>query len=311
VTARVIAIDAMGSDRAPGPDVAGAIAAVREAPLEVLLVGDGPRLEAELARIGAARERGVTVVHAPEVVAHDEHPGAAYRAKRQSSLRVAIDQVASGAAGALVSAGNSGAVLAHALFVLGRSPGVERPALITVFPTTAGPLTLGDVGANVEPRPSMLAQFAVLGAAYDRAVHGRSRPRVGLLANGTEPTKGTELTRAAALLIAAAAPPGRLRVRRAGRGLGDLGRRGRRGRDRRLHRQRRAQGLRGRSDGAVRPGPAAPRGDAAGQAGRRPGRAGAARSRAAHRLRGDRRRAPRRRRRGGRDRPRPAATRRR
>jgi glycerol-3-phosphate acyltransferase PlsX len=99
VTARVIAIDAMGSDRAPGPDVAGAIAAVREAPLEVLLVGDGPRLEAELARIGAARERGVTVVHAPEVVAHDEHPGAAYRAKRQSSLRVAIDQVASGPPG--------------------------------------------------------------------------------------------------------------------------------------------------------------------------------------------------------------------
>lgn len=206
MTARVIAIDAMGSDRAPGPDVAGAIAAVREAPLEVLLVGDGPRLEAELARIGAARERGVTVVHAPEVVTHDEHPGAAFRAKRHSSLRVAIDQVAAGAAGALVSAGNSGAVLAHALFVLGRSPGVERPALITVFPTTAGPLTLGDVGANVEPRPSMLAQFAVLGAAYDRAVHGRSRPRVGLLANGTEPTKGTELTRAAAPLIAAAAP---------------------------------------------------------------------------------------------------------
>lgn len=205
VTTRVIAIDAMGSDRAPGPDVAGAIAAVREAPVEVVLVGDGARLEAELDRIGARRERGVSIVHAPEVVTMDDHPGAAFRTKRASSLRVAIDQVASGAAAAVVSAGNSGAVLAHALFVLGRSPGVERPALVTVFPTTAGPLTLCDVGANVEPRPSMLAQFAVLGAAYDRVVHGRPRPRVGLLANGTETGKGTELTRAAAPLIAAAA----------------------------------------------------------------------------------------------------------
>ena len=127
---------------------------------------------------------------------------------RASSLRLAIDRVQAGGAAALVSAGPSGAVLAHALFVLGRSPGVERPALVTVFPTTAGPLTLCDVGANVEPRPSMLAQFGVLGAAYDRVVHGRARPRVGLLANGTEPGKGTELTRAAAPLLAAAAARG-------------------------------------------------------------------------------------------------------
>ncbi|MBK9032824.1 MAG: phosphate acyltransferase PlsX [Myxococcales bacterium] len=204
----VIAIDAMGSDRAPGPDVAGAVAAVREAPVEVELYGDRPRLEAELARIGASGERAVRVIHAPEVVGGDEHAAAAFRSKRASSLRLAIDRVHRGGAAALVSAGNSGAVLAHALFVLGRSRGVERPALVTVFPTTAGPLTLCDVGANVEPRPSMLAQFGVLGAAYDRVVHGRARPRVGLLANGTEPGKGTELTRAAAPLLAAAAARG-------------------------------------------------------------------------------------------------------
>ncbi len=207
----VIAVDAMGSDGAPGPDVAGAVAAVREAPLEVELCGDGPRLEAELARLGARHERAVRVIHAPEVVTMDDHPAQAFRAKRASSLRVAIDRVKAGAAAAVVSAGNSGAVLAHALFVLGRSRGVERPALVTVFPTTAGPLTLCDVGANVEPRPSMLAQFGVLGAAYDRVVHGRSRPRVGLLANGTEAGKGTELTRAAAPLLAAAAARGDFR----------------------------------------------------------------------------------------------------
>jgi len=207
----VIAIDAMGSDRAPGPDVAGAIAAAREAPIELELCGDRERVLAELARIGARDERGVRVIHAPEVVTMDDHPATAFRSKRASSLRVAIDRVKDGAAAAMVSAGNSGAVLAHALFVLGKSRGVERPALVTVFPTTAGPLTLCDVGANVEPRPSMLAQFGVLGAAYDRAVHGRARPRVGLLANGTEPGKGTELTRAAAPLLAAAAARGDFR----------------------------------------------------------------------------------------------------
>lgn len=201
----VLAIDAMGSDRAPGPDVAGAVAAVREAPLEVVLVGDAARVQAELARIGARGERNVHVEHAAEVVTMDDHPAQAFRTKRASSLRLATELVKAGRAAALVSAGNSGAVLAHALFVLGRTRGVERPALVTVFPTTAGPLTLCDVGANVDVKPSMLAQFGVLGAAYDRVVHRRARPRVGLLSNGTEDSKGTELTRAAHPLLAAAA----------------------------------------------------------------------------------------------------------
>jgi glycerol-3-phosphate acyltransferase PlsX len=131
----------------------------------------------------------------------DDHPAQAFRAKRQSSLRLAFDAVKAGEADAVVSAGNSGAVLAHGVFVLGRLDGVERPGIATVFPTPAGPLTLCDVGANVDVKPAMLAQFALLGAAYDRVAHKRPRPRVGLLSNGGEPGKGTELTRAAHAIL--------------------------------------------------------------------------------------------------------------
>ena len=201
----IVALDSLGSDSAPGPEVAGAVAAVRESKIEIILVGDRARIEAELDRIGARAERGITIEHATEIVTMDDHPGEVFRKKRQSSLRIATELVKAGRAQALVSAGNSGAVLSHALFVLGRTPGVERPAIATAFPTPHGPFTLCDVGANVDVKPSMLAQFAVLGAAYDRVVHGRARPRVGLLSNGGEPGKGTELTRAAHALVEAAA----------------------------------------------------------------------------------------------------------
>lgn len=205
----IIALDSLGGDNAPGPEVAGAVAAVRESNVEVILVGDRARVEHELERVGARGERGISIEHAAEVVTMDDHPGEVFRKKRQSSLRLATELVKAGRAQALVSAGNSGAVLSHALFVLGRTTGVERPAIATAFPTPHGPFTLCDVGANVDVKPSMLAQFAVLGAAYDRVVHGRARPRVGLLSNGGEPGKGTELTRAAhALVEAAAARPG-------------------------------------------------------------------------------------------------------
>ncbi|HTJ43348.1 MAG TPA: hypothetical protein VL463_14685, partial [Kofleriaceae bacterium] len=107
---------------------------------------------------------------------------------------------------AVVSAGNSGAVLACGIFVLGRTPGVERPPVVTVIPTPAGPLVLCDSGANVDVKATTLAQFALVGACYDRVVHGRARPRVGLLSNGAEPGKGTELTRAAHAILVEAAP---------------------------------------------------------------------------------------------------------
>jgi len=191
----------MGSDRAPGPEVEGALRAVRANDIHVALVGDRVRLDALLA--GQSRDR-IEVIHASEVITMHDHPGQAFRQKPDSSLRVAIDRVAAGDGDAVVSAGNSGATLAIALLVLGRLPGVERPAIVTVLPSPSGPVVLCDSGANVEPRPTHLAQFGVLGAAYDRVVHKRERPRLGLLANGSEPGKGTALTREAHKLLSAA-----------------------------------------------------------------------------------------------------------
>jgi glycerol-3-phosphate acyltransferase PlsX len=201
---RVI-LDAMGSDRAPGPEVAGALRAARVYGVEVVLVGDAARLEAELAR--SDRDARVTVVHASQVVTMHDHPAQAFRGKPDSSMRVAVARVADGQGDAVVSAGNSGAMLATAIFVLGRIAGVERPAIVTVLPTPSGPLVLCDAGANTEPKPAQLAQFGVLGAAYDRVVHGRARPRLGLLSNGSEDGKGTPLTRGAHALLAGAKGP--------------------------------------------------------------------------------------------------------
>lgn len=193
-----VVLDAMGSDRAPDPEVAGARRAVREYPIDVTLVGDAARLHALVS------DPHITIVHASEVVTMHDHPGQAFRHKPDSSMRVAVARVAAGEGAAVVSAGNSGAMLATSLFVLGRLPGVERPAIVTVLPTPSGPLVLCDAGANTEPKPSHLAQFGLLGAAYDRVVHGRARPRVGLLSNGAEPGKGTPLTRDAHALLTAA-----------------------------------------------------------------------------------------------------------
>ncbi len=191
-----VVVDAMGSDRAPEPELAGALRAVRaRADLEVILVGDRVSL-------GAPEHPAIRVVHASQVVTMTDHPAAVFRAKPDSSLRVAMQLLACGDADALVSAGNSGAVLAAAVFVLGRAPGVDRPAIVAALPAPDGRrVVLADAGANVDPRPAMLAQFGMLGAAYARACYGVARPRVGLLSNGAEPGKGTELTRAAHTLL--------------------------------------------------------------------------------------------------------------
>jgi glycerol-3-phosphate acyltransferase PlsX len=197
-----IALDAMGSDEAPGPELAGARLAVEADPaLEIVLVGDG---------VVATHDR-IRVVHAAERITAADHPAQALRGKPGSSLHVAIDLVAAGDADAVVSAGNSGAVLALAKVALplaGPSASL-RPAIVAVLPAPTGPVVLCDAGANVEPRPAALARFAAIGAAYDRIVHGRACPRVGLLANGSEPSKGTAVTREAhALLTAQAARAG-------------------------------------------------------------------------------------------------------
>src|SRR5687768_16970336 len=151
-----IVVDAMGSDRAPGPEVDGALRAVRaaapDAPLDVVLVGDATKLTDALARAGRTDADRIHVVHASEVVTMHDHPAQAARGKPDSSMRVAIARVAGGEADAVVSAGNSGAMLACATLGLGRLAGVERPAIVTALPTPSGPLVLCDAGANVEPK---------------------------------------------------------------------------------------------------------------------------------------------------------------
>jgi glycerol-3-phosphate acyltransferase PlsX len=198
-----IAVDAMGSDAAPRVEVEGVLAAVRARGMKVTLVGDEPRLRAELAALGGSREP-IVVRHAPEVITMHDSPSMAVKQKKKSSMRVCFDLVKSGEVDAVVSAGNSGAMMACGLFVLGRLPGVERPAIVTSFPTKAGECALLDMGANVDPKPTVLAQFGVLGAIYARLVHGKPRPKVGLLSNGAEEHKGTALTREAHQLLARA-----------------------------------------------------------------------------------------------------------
>jgi glycerol-3-phosphate acyltransferase PlsX len=197
-----IAVDAMGADGAPRVEVEGVISAVRSEQTFVILVGDERRLRDELEQQGAAGHANIEVRHAPEVITMDDAPSMAVKQKKGSSMRICFDLVKAGEADAAVSAGNSGAMMACGLFVLGRLPGVERPAIVTSFPTKLGECALLDMGANVDPKPAVMAQWAVLGAVYARLLHGKPRPRVGLLSNGSEEHKGTQLTRGTHQLLA-------------------------------------------------------------------------------------------------------------
>jgi glycerol-3-phosphate acyltransferase PlsX len=198
----MIALDAMGGDLAPAATVEGALRAHRDRGLEVLLVGDEARLTLELRRLGAG-ENELRIHHASEVVEMDESPGQALRKKKDSSIRVCFELCKSGEAKGMVSAGNSGAVLAGALFVLGRLEGVDRPCIGGSLPTLGGHgrAVLVDMGANVECTPEQIVQFALMGEVYARRVLGVAKPRVGVVANGEEEGKGTELTRAAAAAL--------------------------------------------------------------------------------------------------------------
>lgn len=175
----------------PAAAVEGALAAAA-AGVPVVLVGDRTRLEAEMSRLGGSLE----IVHAPEVIAMEEH-ALDVRRRRGSSVMQAMALVSAGDASACVSMGHSGATMAAALLVLGRLPGVERPAIVANIPTRHGMCALLDAGANADCRPAHLEQFAVMGTAYARAMLGRDRPKVGLMSIGEEPQKGNELTRLA------------------------------------------------------------------------------------------------------------------
>ncbi len=188
----LIALDAMGGDHAPAAIVAGALLARRELGIEVALVGPKRLVEEEIARNGAAPS-GIEIVDANEAIAMDEHPAQAVRSKRSASINVAMDLVKRGLAGACVSAGNTGAVMASALMTLGRIPGIERPALGTVAPFTKTGVLVLDVGANADVKPNYLVQFAQMGSVYAERVMGIPHPRVALLNIGSEDTKGNEL----------------------------------------------------------------------------------------------------------------------
>ncbi len=197
-----IALDAMGSDKAPDPEIRGAILACRQLPVRVHLVGAELELRSVLSEYLRGESLPIVIHHASEIIGMDEKAALAVRQKRDSSMRVGLRLVREKTAAGFLTAGNTGAAMACAKMVLGAIQGVDRPALATVMPTATGsPCVLLDVGANVECKPQNLEQFAVMGEMYARRVLKIRRPRVGLLSIGQEEGKGNELTRQAFPLL--------------------------------------------------------------------------------------------------------------
>src|SRR6476646_829878 len=198
-----IAVDAMGGDHAPKPEVEGAIRAAKSLGVKVILVGQEDVVRAELENHPESSSLPIEIHHASERITMDDSAARAVRSKRDSSLRVASRLVRDGCAQGFVSAGNTGAVMATAKMVQGVVPGVDRPALAGAFPTIekGSPVGVVEVGANVDCSPRMLAQFAVMGEIYSRIILGRPKPRVGILSIGEEDHKGNEVTRSAAPLM--------------------------------------------------------------------------------------------------------------
>lgn len=200
-----IALDAMGSDKSPEPEIRGAILACRQLQVRVHLIGPErtlrPLLAKQMHRVGA-RHLPIKIVQASEAIGMDEKAVHAVRSKRDSSMRVGLKLVREGAVSGFMTAGNTGAAMTTAKMVLGMLPGVDRPALVAVLPTSTGkPCLLLDVGANVDCRPKNLEQFALMGEMYARSVLKIDRPRVGLLSIGEEEGKGNEQTREAFPLL--------------------------------------------------------------------------------------------------------------
>jgi glycerol-3-phosphate acyltransferase PlsX len=196
-----IAVDAMGGDYAPHATVEGAVLAAREFGIPVTLVGDESQIKRELLKYDGVDNLTLEIRHASEVVEMDESPTSAIKKKGDSSLRIAFELVKNREAHAVISAGNSGAVLAAALFVLRRLKGIERPAINTIIPTLNGAVSLIDAGANPTCKPYHLVQFAIMAAVYMSEVLGIREPKVGILSNGEEESKGIDLTREANELL--------------------------------------------------------------------------------------------------------------
>ncbi len=197
-----VVLDAMGGDFAPQVPVMGAVQAVKDFDISVVLVGDETLIKKELGKYSYPKDR-LEVLHAPSSVRMDEQPSKALK-KRDSSIYLGLNLLKEGKADAFVSAGNTGAVMAVSLFTVGRIKGVDRPAITAVLPNLKGYTFLLDVGANVDCKPYHLLQFAIMGSAYAKYVLNEENPRVGLLNVGEEEGKGNELTKEAYRLLKSA-----------------------------------------------------------------------------------------------------------
>jgi glycerol-3-phosphate acyltransferase PlsX len=202
-----IAVDAMGSDNFPTPDVEGAVAAAREYGVEIILVGDEARVKPVLDRQNTQGLK-IQLVHAPEMLTMEDKGVAlalkARRANAKNSMAIGVDLVKNGAADVFVTAGNTGACVATAYFRLGLIEGVDLPALVGPFPTAAGTCLVLDIGANPNCKPINLQQFAIMGSVYAERVRGIKNPRIGLIANGEEAGKGSDLVKESYPLLEAA-----------------------------------------------------------------------------------------------------------
>lgn len=192
----------MGGDHGPAPILEGALQAVRESGVEVILVGDESTLREQLSRLRISDPR-LTVRHASQVVEMHESPAQMARKKRDSSIWVATELVKTREADAIVSAGNTGASMVASFFLLGVIKGVERPAIATSLPTLTGTAIMLDVGANVDCEAAHLMQFALMGNEYGKYLFGKTNPRIGLLSIGEEDSKGNEVTKEAFALLKA------------------------------------------------------------------------------------------------------------
>lgn len=199
-----IAVDAMGSDNYPAPDVEGAVMAAREYGVEIILTGDESKIKPVLDSASPGNSR-IRIVHAPEMLTmHDKGEDLVMKARHkeaQNSMAVGLDLVKNGEADAFVTAGNTGAAMVTSLFRLGRIRGVDRPALVGPFPTATGICSVVDIGANPDCKPENLLQFGIMASVYAERVRGIRNPRVGLISNGEEAGKGSELVREAYPLL--------------------------------------------------------------------------------------------------------------
>jgi glycerol-3-phosphate acyltransferase PlsX len=189
-----IAVDAMGGDFAPQSIVEGAVLAAKEHGIKVVLVGDEDQVSKELSKYPTSK-LPIFIHHAPHVVAMHDSPSNVIRKMKETSIKVSVDLARTGEANSVVSAGNSGAAMALAMYIFRKLEGVDRPAIATIHPTPKGSTVLIDSGGNVDCKSFHLVQFAIMGNAYAKYILGEKEPRIGLLSNGEEEGKGNELTR--------------------------------------------------------------------------------------------------------------------